>query len=72
MTVIGLLLVLGTMGQVRDNQDRRRGDIARTGLMGIGIVVVFAILTATVLPATLAWGLILACVLIGGILMVTG
>ncbi|WP_460956420.1 hypothetical protein [Parasphingorhabdus pacifica] len=71
-TVVGGLLVLGSMGKVRDRRDRRRGDVARTGVRGLVIVLCCAALTATVFPASVAWAVVLAGALIAAILMVTG
>lgn len=71
-TVVGGLLVLGTMGQVRDRQDRRRGDVVRAGAYGFALVGLCTALTATVLPADISWALVIAGALIAAVLMVTG
>lgn len=72
MTLSGGLLVVGSVGQVRDNLHRRGGDVVRTALTEFAVLATVVALVATVLPATVCWALIVACVLIATILMVTG
>lgn len=72
MTLSGGLLVVGSVGQVRDNLHRRGGHIARTALSELATLAIMVVLVATVLPAMVCWALIVASVLIATILMVTG
>lgn len=72
MTVFGALMVLGTVGQVRDTRHVDGGNVLRTAVNGVITLAVIDILVATVLPATVCWALIAACVIIAAILMITG
>ncbi|MCP2164599.1 hypothetical protein LX83_001439 [Goodfellowiella coeruleoviolacea] len=56
----GLVMVLVAMAQARDRKGSRHADVVRTGLIGLGVIAVLALLQATVFPSTLAWALVAA------------
>lgn len=54
----GIVLVLLTMAKVRERRGSTGGTVALAGTITFTVLVVLCVLVATVLPAWLAWSLV--------------
>lgn len=68
----GIVLVLVTMAQVRERSGSTAGQVAISGAVAFTLVVLAGLLTATVLPAGVAWTLVVVIGGIAGLLVLTG
>ncbi|AHH93669.1 hypothetical protein GCM10010174_24240 [Kutzneria viridogrisea] len=60
----GIVMTLVFMAQTRDRRGSTHWDVIRVSLISLGIFAFLCLLTATVLPATIAWGLVVAIAII--------
>jgi hypothetical protein len=67
----GLVLVLLTMAQVRDRKGSTHGSVALSGAIAFVVLAIVCLLSLTVLPATLVWGLVVAVAVIVTVLLLT-
>jgi hypothetical protein len=67
----GILLVLQTMAFARDRKDSTNGTVALAGLVALVVLLVLGLLSLTVLPGLVVWGLVLIMVLANVVLLHT-
>ena len=56
----GLIMTLVFMAQVRDRRGSTTQKVVRAGLISLAVFAVLCLLVATVLPDTIAWGIVVA------------
>lgn len=62
LAVAGLVLVMVAMASVRDRRGGTSLDVARTGLIALGVLTVLVLVVATVANETVGWGLTAASI----------
>jgi hypothetical protein len=63
VAVSGIVLMLLTMAKVRERKGATGGDVAVAGAITLVVLAILCVLVLTVLPAAVAWGVV---VLVGG------
>lgn len=67
----GILLVLQTMAYTRERKGSTGGTVALAGLISFVILVLLCVLSLTVFPALVVWGIVLILVLTDIVLLHT-
>lgn len=60
----GIVMTLVFMAQARDRRGSTHGDVIRVALISLAVFAVLCALTATVLPDTIVWGLVVAIAIV--------
>lgn len=67
----GLILVLLAMAQTRDRKGSSNSSVALAGVITFVVVALLSVLSLTVFPGPLAWGLVVAIGVVNTVLLLT-
>jgi hypothetical protein len=67
----GLILVLLAMAQTRDRKGSTSGQVALAGAIALVMLTMLCVLSLTVFPGPLVWGLVAAVGVINTVLLLT-
>jgi hypothetical protein len=67
----GLILVLLAMAQTRDRKGSTGGQVALAGAISFVVLALLCVLSLTVFPGPLVWGLVVAVGVINTVLLLT-
>nr|CTQ94327.1 hypothetical protein [Kibdelosporangium sp. MJ126-NF4] len=67
----GLILVLLAMAQTRDRKGATNSTVALAGAISLTVVVLLCVLSLTVLPGPVVWGIVAAVGVVNTVLLLT-